>query len=232
MLEANLALKHRDDRPVRLRLVYGGGDRTVEVDRAALQDSPFSYVESEGTAGILTVHGFFPPLVDRIRGNLLPRITPDSAPLILDLRLCHDGTLDEAVRFVNLFLKERRIGHLEGRGGAKTELSAMENPALADQRLAVWIGRATIGPAELAASALQRHRKALLIGGPTLGLAAQRDFFALEDGSGVVLTTAVFRPDGGEELWLKGLKPDVDVAPEGPDQAALLDATLKGMTKR
>lgn len=231
MLEANLSLMSRSEEPVELRLVRAQGDQNVELERAALQESLFTFEPSEGTAGILTIHALYPPLVDQVQERL-NRIDGRGSPLILDFRTCAEGSIDEAVRLVNLFIKNKRIGWLEGRDSARHMLAAPADPQYPHGPLAAWTTQATVGAAELAVAALQKHRKARVIGLPTLGLAARQEFFPLKDGSGVVLTTAIFRPDEQTEIWTKGIQPDTSLQAGVPDTEAFLKATLENEPKR
>jgi len=231
MLEANLATKDRTEAPVVLRLVRAQGDQNIELTRTKPEETRFEHRAEEGTAGILTVHSLFPPLVDQVKEKL-SGIPARGFPLILDFRYCGDGSLDEAVRFVNLFVKHKRIGWLEGRDGARTTLSASAEPEYPRFPLIVWTAQTTIGPAEIAAAALQKYREARVVGRPTLGLGARRDLFPLEDGSAVVLTTGVFRLEDKTEFWTKGLLPDTALEQSAPDRAAYLKATLENESKR
>jgi carboxyl-terminal processing protease len=182
--------------------------------------------------GVLQVHQFHAPLVDRLRTELIPQLRETPQTLILDLRNCHDGTLSEAVAFINLFLQKDFIGHLEKRGGIEEPLSCPGEPALPEVPLVIWANQATMGPAELAALVLNRERDARIIGHKTLGLVAQRRFFPLDDGSGLVLTSGVFHPEGGEALWEKGISPDVKLEPEQQATADYLEQTRKLIESR
>jgi carboxyl-terminal processing protease len=63
-------------------------------------------------------------------------------------------------------------------------------------------------------------------------LAAAQRFFPLEDGSGLVLTTAIFRPSSGEQLWSKGLTPDIELEGGSMESGPYLEATRKLIASR
>jgi len=87
-----------------------------------------------------------------------------------------------------------------------------------------------MGPAEAAAAILREHKQAKIIGYPTPGLVAKRKFIALEDGSGLLLSTAIFHLNAKTVIWEEGLSPDVKM--EGTDQssASFLEQTKKFLT--
>jgi len=146
--------------------------------------------------------------------------------LILDLRNCHEGVLEEAVKLVNLFLKAEEIGSIEKKGGEKEILSCEKEPELGELPIVIWVNNATLGPAELAAAVLKEFKNAKIIGLPTLGLVAQKSFFPLDDGSALVLTSGIFRLKSGKKIWEKGLTPDVKIEDKNPDDESYLKKTL------
>ena len=232
MLESNLYQRAAAADPVSIKTSRDNANITLDIARSKLNDGPFAYSNEPSVGGVLRVHLFHAPLVDRLRTELIPRLREKGQTLVLDLRNCHDGTLEEAIAFTNLFLQKDRIGHLEKRGGVEEPLSCPEEPALPETPLVIWVNQATMGPAELAATVLNRERDARIIGHKTLGLVAQRRFFLLDDGSGLVLTSGVFHPAGGEGLWEKGISPDVKLEPEKQATADYIEQTRKLIESR
>jgi carboxyl-terminal processing protease len=232
MLEANLYQKAPVADPVSIKTTQDNKNITLEIARSQLNDGPFTYSEEPSLGGVLRVHLFQAPLVDRLKAELIPRLKQTSQTLVLDLRNCHDGTLEEALAFTNLFLQKNRIGDLEKREGLRESLSCSEEPELPDLPLVIWTNQATMGPAELAAIVLNRNRNARIIGHQTLGLVARGRFFPLDDGTGLVLTSGVFRPAGGGELWEKGISPDIKLETDEQGYTAYLEQTRKLIDSR
>jgi len=117
-----------------------------------------------------------------------------------------------AVRLVNLFLQEDKIGYFSNRNGPTQYLSCPDEPEFADVPLIIWTNRATFGPAEIAAAVLQESKRAKVIGLKTSGLTARQNLFVLDDGSGLLLTTQIFHLQSGEPVWQKGVQPDVKMS--------------------
>ena len=227
MLEIDLLLKSKEAIPVEFKLDQGAENEIVSLGREQLFTEPYAYTESEGLSGILKLRALYPPLVDHIKKDLLVRLKKTKEPLILDLRNCNEGTLQEAIDLINLFLKKDNIGYLEKTGGEKQRLSCSKKAELQDLPLFIWTNQATMGAAELVASVLHEHRSAQVVGAQTLGLVAQQQFFALEDGSGLILTAAIFHPASQAVFWEKGLTPDVKIEADNQKYSTYLQETRK-----
>jgi len=217
MTEANLYLKDRDKKTIKLRIFKGEETKEVDIERTLLFEQPFSYAKAKGTSGILKIHQLYPPCAKKIREEIIPRLKPEKRTFILDLRGCHEGDIEEAKKLINLFLKSPNIGYFETKGGTKEILSCPDDAELEKLPLVIWTNQATIGPAEAVAGVLKELKRAKIIGLPTLGLVAKQNFFVLDDGSGLLLTSGIFYLRSGKKLWEKGIKPDVKI--NGEDQS-------------
>jgi carboxyl-terminal processing protease len=228
MLEIDLLLKSTASVPVELKLDQGTDtEELVPLEREPLYSEPFEFRESEGLSGILKLRSLYPPLVERLKKDLVERLKKSGKPLVLDMRNCNEGTLEQTAALINLFLNKDNIGYLEKSGGEKQTLACTQAAELPDLPLFIWTNQATMGPAEMAASVLHEHRGAKVLGAQTLGMVAQQQFFALEDGSGLVLTSAIFLPTSQTAFWEKGLTPDVKIAVEDQTVSSYLQETRK-----
>ncbi len=226
LVEASLYLKNKEAKPVKLEVLRGMKTEEVSVERRLLFNKAFSLSQVEGTSGILKIHRLYPPCVNLIKKEILPALKSSKKALILDLRNCHEGEIDEGVEFINLFLKAENIGYFEKNRGAKATVSSPKEAALQRLPLAIWVNQATIGAAEMVASVLRDIRKAKIIGVPTLGLAAKQKLFPLEDGSALLLTTSVFRLKSGKKLWEKGVEPAFKIDIKDQSYSNYLKKTL------
>jgi carboxyl-terminal processing protease len=231
MLEIALLLKSKEATPVEFKLDRGSENEIVNLDRVQLHEQSYAFSEAEGVSGILKLNSLYPPLVDRIKQDILAQLKNTTKPLILDLRNCNEGTLPEAISVINLFLKKDDIGYLEKTEGEKQQLACSDAPELPNIPLIIWTNQATMGPSEMVASVLHEFRDAKVVGAQTLGLVAQQQFFALEDGSGLVLTSAIYYPASKEEFWEKGLMPDVKIKAENQNTDAYLEESRKLTSK-
>lgn len=235
LIEAKLHLKDKEKKPVKLKILRDNDTPELNVERKLLFDKPYSFSQLEGTNGILKIHHLYSPCVRMIKKKILPVLKSKKKALILDLRNCHEGDFEEALKLIKLFLKANKIGYFERHNGVKEMLSVNEYAVLEKMPLAIWTNQATIGPAEAVAAVLQEMRQAKIIGVPTPGLVAAQKLFSLEDGSALLLTTGIFHLKSGRKLWGKGIKPDVKIEIKDQKYESFLKSTqdiLPRMTLR
>lgn len=232
MLEANLYLKDKESHPIRIEIVRANKNEVLTIRRTQVHVKPFDFNEAKNTSGILKIHNFYSSLTTELKKHVIPQLIKQTAPLILDLRDCHEGDIEEAQRFVNYFLKKEKIGYFEKKGKFKEFLSCLEPADIPTLPLIIWINQATIGPAEVVSAVLKKHRNATVIGSQTLGLVAKQQFFTLDDETGLVLTSAVFHLSPEEKSWQKGLVPDIKLKKEDQSSSDFLKKTYEILRKK
>ncbi len=226
MLEVSLQLKDEEGKPADLKIIRRDETKKLKIERKRLFEEPMSFSHQEETSGLLKIHHLYPSCVGKTKKEVVPLLKGEEKTLILDLRDCHEGELKEAVKLVNLFLKAEEIGYIEKKGGTKEILSCKEEPELGKLPIVIWVNSGTLGPAELVGAVLKEFKKAKIIGLSTLGLAAQHNFFPLDDGSALVLTSGIFHLKSGKNLWKKGLTPDVKIKRKEPNDKSYIEKTL------
>ncbi len=231
LTEVKLLLQGRDETPIELRILRGNDTLDLEVGRTRLFPEPFALEQAAGKPAILKVRRIAPGLVSELEKSALMGLRGRKSPLVLDLRGVQEGDLEEAAKLANLFVKVGAAGHFEGRNGAKDALALPAEPELGAPPIVVWTDPGTAGPAELVAGLLQEARKAKVVGFATPGLVGRRTLFDLDDGSAVLLTTAVYVLPSGRKLWEKGLVPDVAIPVDKLDEKTYLEKTLPLLPK-
>jgi carboxyl-terminal processing protease len=231
LAEVKLLLRGTDTQPVKVRVLRGNDTLELEAPRALLFPKAFAFDRIAGQPAILRIHRFAPSLVSDLRRDVVAALKGRKTPLVLDLRGCQDGEIEEARKLVNLFVKAADIGHFENRGGAQQILSCTEEPALGAIPLVVWTDAGTAGPAELAAGALQEVRKAKVVGFATSGLVGRTTLFPLKDESAILLTEGVFVLPSGRKLWDDGLVPDAAIPVDKLNEKTYLEKTIPLLPK-
>jgi len=125
--EANLYLKDLEQKPVTLKVLRENRTLEIKVERAVLFPEPYSF-SSENAFAILTLHNLYAPCVSEVRKNVLPLLRSQKKPLVLDLRNCYEGEIEEARDFLNIFIQSPRIGSFEKKGGIKTAGRRVDQP--------------------------------------------------------------------------------------------------------
>lgn len=231
MREANLILRETKVSPVSLKVLRSEKTEDVVLTRKPLFEACTSFSPLKKTAGILKVNQLY-SCADMLKTKILPRLKNEKKPLILDFRNCHEGSVLQAQKLINLFLKAKDIGYFSNRNGRMNILSCLDEPELSDIPLIIWTNRATIGPAEIVTAVLKNYRHAKIIGIQTPGLAAKQRIFPFKDGSGLLLTTEIFNLKSGPDLWKKGIIPDKKIKPGKSGSPAYIQATYEIIKNR
>ncbi len=231
LTEVNLLLAGTDEQPVQVKILRGNGSRELSLPRAHLFPRAWTFTSTPGQPAILSIHDLSGPLVAEVRKSVLPALKGKKKPLILDLRDCAGGDLEEAGALTNLFLRAAAVGSIEKRGAVKEPIACPAEATLGAVPVAVWVGPATIGPAELVAGVLQEVRKAKVLGLSTPGVVARTGSFPLKDDSSIILVTGVFSLPSGRSLWGQGVNPDVTVQVTDQSDKAYLEKTLPLLPK-
>jgi carboxyl-terminal processing protease len=145
--------------------------------------------------------------------------------LILDLRWCPGGYLNEAISAADLFLDECTIATVKNRAGIQNEYGSTRDNSFLNVPLAILVNGETSGGAELIAAALQDHKRGIVVGQRTLGKGSIQDILPLPmSGVRMRLTKGLFvRPSGKNLHRFPDSKPTDDwgVVPDPRHQVRL-----------
>lgn len=132
--------------------------------------------------------------------------------LVLDLRWCPGGFLDEAVDAARIFLDEGTVATIHSRGKEDLVYRSDGRGRLTDFPVVVLVNGETCGGAELIAAALQDRGRAAVAGQRTVGKASVQTQLPLSvPGAALKLTSGVFvRPDGKDLQRGRDSRPDDD----------------------
>ena len=144
------------------------------------------------------------------------------AGIILDLRNNPGGSLEEAVKFTGLFIKDGPVVLARSPDGSVSVDTDNDSSVLYDGPLAVMINRFSASAAEIAAAALQDYGRAIIVGdisthgkGTVQNLNPMKPFVwpanasATNDPGTVKITIRKFYRVSGASTQLKGVVPDI-----------------------
>lgn len=152
------------------------------------------------------------------------------AGIILDLRSNPGGSLEEAVRFTGLFIKDGPVVLARNPDGQVTVDSDNDPTELYKGPLAVMVNRFSASASEIAAAALQDYGRAIIVGDPTHGKGTVQNLDQLrafvgpvnptedQDPGTIKITIRKFYRVSGASTQLRGVVPDIIL----PDQNLLV----------
>lgn len=184
----------------------------VELTRARIKLSSVQAELAEPGYGHVRILQCQQETVGELRRRLgaLQRESGGLRGLVVDLRGNPGGALDAAVAITDLFLAQGRIVSIDGRlPETKHKYDAKPGEPWEQVPLAVLIDEGTASAAEIIASALQSHGRAVLLGRPSYGKGSVQNVFALDPEHAVRLTTARYYTADGASIQAEGVKPDI-----------------------
>lgn len=132
--------------------------------------------------------------------------------LILDLRNNHGGLLNEAAEVCDKFLPQKKlIVSTQGRISSQNLRYLSNEPPHPDYPLVVLINKGSASASEVVAGAIQDYERGKIVGEKSFGKGTVQSVLALEDGSGLRLTTAHYLTPKGRNIDEKGIEPDIKV---------------------
>jgi carboxyl-terminal processing protease len=143
----------------------------------------------EGDVGYLKTVSLEPSKSAEIRAALQQLRSQGMQKLILDLRGCASGSMDEGVETARLFLSTGVITYTQGQRSPRQTFTATPDKAVWTGPLAILINPGTAGPAEVVAAVLN-NKRGEVVGQRSYGGQVQK-VIPLDDGSALILSVAL-----------------------------------------
>jgi len=129
--------------------------------------------------------------------------------IILDLRNCAGGDVQEAIDTANLFLDKGLITYLYGQRYPRQDIMAHPADYVCNLPLAVLINQSTAGPAEIVASAIMGNKRGEVVGVRSFGVGVFQKTIPVGDGSALLLSVAKYYGPDGKAINENGVTPSV-----------------------
>jgi carboxyl-terminal processing protease len=241
--QAQLLLKGNPGTTVKISAIRRGKAEPQDIDITLAKLAPPKLVEDRvaGDIAYLHVPQFNAGTTAQIKDALAQFQQKGAKKLILDLRDCALGEEAEGISTAQLFVQSGTITTLKGQTVAPVVYSADPAKVAWSLPVAVLIGNGTAGPAEIVASAIADNKRGETIGERTYGIASQQKLIEMDNGSALILTTALYYSPGGKNIPAEGIAPTQEVhlsidalmamndvlAPTPPPSASPDDADMK-----
>lgn len=198
-----------------------GEPQEVSLTRAVLNDPPVVAKMVEEGAGYLRVATFSKGKSAEIATKLKELSTAGADKIVLDLRNCAGGDVEEAVKSASLFLEDGLVAYLQGQQYPREDLRVQTLPTVYKGPVAVLINQSTAGPAELLTAAILGNKRGEVIGIRSFGIGVYQKVIPVGDGSALLLSVAKYYGPDGKAIHDNGVTPSVIETTEaaaGPDE--------------
>jgi carboxyl-terminal processing protease len=243
---ANDIISHLDDEPVqgltlnqavekmrgppntkiRLKIMRTGQEKPIEVTivRDVIRVRPVrARVEGSDVAYIRLTQ-----FTEQTTDGLKKALTDTAAQIgadklkgyVVDMRNNPGGLLDQAISVSDAFLEKGEIVSTRGRNAEETQrFSARAGDLTKGKPIIVLINGGSASASEIVAGALQDHKRATVIGTRSFGKGSVQTIIPLGSGNGALrLTTARYYTPSGTSIQAKGIKPDIEVLQDVPEE--------------
>jgi carboxyl-terminal processing protease len=208
---------------VKLRILRAG-TRPLQLNvRRAVVQAPAAETRVEtGRIGVLRINSLDAGQATEIKGRVQEMLKQGTQKFVLDLRSVAGGSLAEAVKVSNLFIREGALAQTIGRGNKPLKtINADPKEAIFDGPVSVLIDRGTAGAAEVVAAAFIERKRGDVVGEKSFGAGAEQQLFTLRNGDGLLLTTVKWASSTGKAFLGTGVAPSVEV--KRPELAQAVD---------
>jgi carboxyl-terminal processing protease len=224
LVQINSLLAAPSGKPVALSVIRNrrADPENVSVNREVVSAPPVEAKMLDNNIAYLKIPFLASGKAQEARRQLDALLKKGATSVILDLRYTAGGDDKEALEVANLFIESGPLAYLGATNGAQAAKKAKE-PMNADPKqlltkapLAVLVNQGTAGPAELIAGAVEDSHRGPLVGVKTFGIGSIQKVLPLEDGFGLLISTAKYYRPGGKEIQDaepqdSGVKPTVEV---------------------
>lgn len=204
--------------------------QTITVTRKAFKIPQTLAAINNGNIGVVKVHSLEKGQSDVIRNEIHILKDKGVKKIILDLRNVASGSIEEAVRVSNAFIKSGDIAKVIGRNNKVIKTySADSADHIFDGEVATIIDLGTAGAAEVIASSMLDRKRGEVIGERSYGAGTEQQLYTLRGGDGLLLTTSKWASAKGVAFMGakrsdSGVKPSIEVKrPDTPDPIEVED---------
>ncbi len=203
--------------------------QTVELTREKIVIGRPRHQMVDDHIGLVELPAFNQETASAVREAVSALESQGAEGLILDLRGAPGGVLPAIASVADLFLPRGRPLWLyeDAEGNRRVKKAATKQQF--DLPMVVLVDGQTRG-GELLAAALQRNRRAVLVGSRTSGASISRELVRNADGSSQLVVRGTFLQTPRKPISGVGVQPDVEVA-EGQSPDAVLQAALAELRK-
>ena len=226
--------------PITLTIVRKGKDAPfdVTIKRDIIKIRAVRYNVERDDIGYIRISSFNDQTQDNLEkavAKIKDQLGNKLKGYIIDLRNNPGGLLNQAISVSDSFLNKGVIVSTRGRNGSETDRSTATNGDLSDgKKIVVLINGGSASASEIVAGALQDHKRATILGTRSFGKGSVQTIIPLGSEGAIRLTTARYYTPSNTSIQAKGIKPDIKVEQELPEELkaqasrTTSEATLRG----
>jgi carboxyl-terminal processing protease len=224
LVQINSLLAAPMGKPVALSIIRSrrADPETVNVSREIVQAPAVEAKMLESNIAYIKVPYLAAGKAQETRRQLDGLLKKGASTVIVDLRYTAGGDDKEALEIANLFIESGPLAYVGSTNSSQAQkkpreaLNADPKQALTKLPVAILVNQGTAGPAELVAGAIEDTHRGQVVGVKTFGVGSVQKLIPLEDGYGLLISTAKYFTPSGKEIQENepqdsGIKPTVEI---------------------
>ena len=200
--------------PVTLTILRPSTGETLEFNliRRRIEITAVTWAMLPDNVALIRISQFSTGVTNELKSAIRAAKRAGVESIILDLRNNPGGLVFEAIGVASQFLSEGHTIYLyEEKDQEPRPVKTVSGGLATDVPMVALINRGSASAAEITAGALSDNDRAELVGQTTFGTGTVLTPFPLDDGSIVLLGTALWLEPDGDQIWKQGVEPDAEV---------------------
>ncbi len=200
------------DKEETIELTIKHNDKTItkKLKKRDIPIQTMDYKITDDNIGIITLTNIMGEKAVEDFKDILAA-TNDTKGIIIDLRNNYGGILANAIEMSNYMLNEEKIVSIESRVNAKYQIYSDDEVIFKDKPIVILINNLTASAAEIMAGTLKDNKNAIIIGEHSFGKNSIQQIIPMPNATGLILTTDKYILPNGEDIYNKGITPDIKI---------------------
>ncbi len=208
--------------PVSLKILRPSTGETLDftIVRQKIEVNAVTYAMLPDNVALIRLSQFSTGVTNEMKAAIRAVKRAGATSIILDLRDNGGGLVFEAIGVASQFIPEGKTIYMyQEKGQDPRPVKTVPGGLATDIPMVTLINHGSASAAEITAGALSDKGRSPLIGETTFGTGTVLTPYNLDDGSIVLLGTALWLEPDGEQIWKHGVAPDDEVSlPADADQ--------------
>ena len=218
-------IKGAEGTKVKVTVLKGlsGKEVTLELTRAVIKVEVVDSKMLKGNVGYVSMGEFDAGSASEVILAIKKLEAQKASKIVLDLRDNPGGYLSEAISLAEYFLPEKaEIMRIDYRAG--DDEIVLDQTGMADLPMVVLVNGNSASASEIVAAALQKNKRAKIVGETSYGKGTVQDVVRLPEGDGFKLTIAEYKGPNNTKINGIGVKPDYVVKANDQEQAKAFES--------
>ena len=201
---------------------------SIEIERDIIQLESVSLLMQVGRIGHLRLSGFTGTTGEELKEALDRFERSKGVGLVVDLRNNPGGLVSSVVEVTSQFIGDGLVLYQVDAQGNRRDWDVKSGGKALDIPMVVLVNEFSASASEVFAGAIIDNERATIIGTTTFGKGSVNNLWPLDDGSGIIFTTARWFTPNGLLIEGEGITPDVLLEPaEDDDDDVYLDRAIE-----